>query len=87
MKNKFIIACAGSGKTTTIIKDTLQSSDPVLITTFTDENCDEIRRKYYRINGFIPKNVEILPWFTFELRHLINPFLMPFIIMILKGLI
>ncbi len=86
MKNKFIIACAGSGKTTTIIKDTLQSSDSILITTFTDENCDEIRRKYYRINGFIPSNVEILPWFTFEIRHLINPFLLPYIKTDIKGI-
>lgn len=86
MKNKYIIACAGSGKTTTIIKDALQSSDSILITTFTDENCDEIRRKFYRINGFIPANVEILPWFTFELRHLINPFLLPHIKSDIKGI-
>ncbi len=86
MKNKYIIACAGSGKTTTIIEDTLRFSDSILITTFTDENCDEIRRKYYRINGGIPKNVEILPWFTFELRHLINPFLMPYIKTDIKGI-
>ncbi len=86
MKNKLIIACAGSGKTTTIIKDTLQSSDPIIITTFTDENCDEIKRKYYKINGFIPANVEILPWFTFELRHLINPFLLPYINTDIKGI-
>jgi len=86
MKNKFIVACAGSGKTTTIIKDTLQSSDPILITTFTDENCAEIKRKYYSINGFIPTNIEILPWFTFELRHLINPFLMSYINTDIKGI-
>lgn len=86
MKNKFLIACAGSGKTTTIIKDTLLSSDSIIITTFTDENCEEIRRKYYRINGFIPTNVEILPWFTFELRHLINPFLLPYIKTDIKGI-
>lgn len=86
MKNRFIIACAGSGKTTTIIKDTLQSTDSILITTFTDENCDEIKRKYYMLNGFIPSNVEVLPWFTFELRHLINPFLMPYINTDIKGI-
>ncbi|CDE72998.1 superfamily I DNA and RNA helicases [Acidaminococcus sp. CAG:917] len=86
MKNKFIIACAGSGKTTKIVKDSLQSSDSILITTFTDENCDEIRRKFYKINGFIPANVEILPWFTFELRHLINPFLLPYINTDIKGI-
>lgn len=86
MKNKFIIACAGSGKTTTIIEDTLQFSDSILITTFTDENCDKIRRKYYRINGFIPKNIVIPLWFTFELRHLIYPFLMPYIKTDNKGI-
>lgn len=86
MKNKYIVACAGSGKTTLIIEDTLKFSDPMLITTFTDENCDEIRRKYYKINGFIPANVTILPWFTFEIRHLINPFLLSYIKTDIKGI-
>lgn len=86
MKNKFIVACAGSGKTTTIIKDTLKYSDSILITTFTNENCDEIKRKYYSINGSIPANVEILPWFTFELRHLINPYLLSYIKNDIKGI-
>ncbi len=86
MKSKFIIACAGSGKTTTIINETLETSDKILVTTFTDENCDEIKRKYYQKIGFIPINVVILPWFTFELRHLINPFRLSFIDNDIKGI-
>lgn len=86
LNNKFIISCAGSGKTTQIVKDTLKFSDSILVTTFTDENYEEIKRKYYEINGFIPSNVKILPWFTFEIRHLIKPFLLPLIKTDIKGI-
>lgn len=77
MKNKFIVACAGSGKTTTIINSVLssKSTKKILITTFTDENCEEIKRKFISEKGYIPSNVDVLPWFTFEIRHLIKPYL------------
>ena len=79
MKNKFIVACAGSGKTTTIINSVLskKSTKKILITTFTDENCEEIKRKFISGKGYIPSNVDVLPWFTFEIRHLIKPYLHP----------
>lgn len=79
MKNKFIVACAGSGKTTTIINSVLssKSTKKILITTFTDENCEEIKRKFISEKGYIPSNVDVLPWFTFEIRHLIKPYLHP----------
>ena len=81
MKSKFIVACAGSGKTTTIINSVLSSNSQkkILITTFTDENCDEIKRKFVSQKGYVPSNVDILPWFTFEIKHLIKPYLHPIV--------
>lgn len=81
MKSRFIVACAGSGKTTTIINSVLSSNSQkkILITTFTDENCDEIKRKFVFQKGFVPANVDILPWFSFEIKHLIKPYLHPMI--------
>lgn len=74
-KSKLLIACAGSGKTTAIVRESLKLTNKrILITTFTDENTEEVKRKFYEENHFIPDNVSILPWFTFELRHLIRPF-------------
>ena len=87
MSNKFIVACAGSGKTTTIVKEALMAPqhERMLITTFTDENSEEIKRKIVAHVGYIPPNVDVLPWFTFEIRHLIKPFLLPIINVKIEG--
>lgn len=78
--NKVIVACAGSGKTTYIVNKALENIDKkILITTFTDSNVDEIKNKIIKINGFIPSNIVILPWFTFQLDYLIKPYQLPFI--------
>ena len=79
--NRVIVACAGSGKTTHIVEKAkeLSSEKKVLITTFTDSNTLEIIKKFYEIYGMKPANVEVLPWFTFQLKHLIRPYQLPFI--------
>ena len=46
--NKVIIAAAGSGKTEFIVNEALKKSSPVLITTFTDKNAEEIRNRFYK---------------------------------------
>ena len=45
MVNRLIIAAAGSGKTTYLVRQAMQQSDSVLITTYTIANELEIRKK------------------------------------------
>lgn len=51
MVNRLIIAAAGSGKTTYLVKQAMQQSDRVLITTYTIANEREIRKKFIELNG------------------------------------
>ncbi len=85
--NKVIVACAGSGKTTYIVKKAIECKDKkILITTFTDSNVEEIKNKIININGSIPSNISVLPWFTFQLDHLIKPYQLPLIDERIKGI-
>lgn len=73
--NKIYIAAAGAGKTTLIVNDALNNKNKkILITTYTNANCDSIKSKILEINGFIPKNIEILTWFSFLLKHGLRPY-------------
>ncbi|PIZ53533.1 DNA helicase II [Candidatus Uhrbacteria bacterium CG_4_10_14_0_2_um_filter_41_7] len=70
--NKLIIAAAGSGKTTYLVNQAKSIKDQnVLITTYTEANEGEIRKKF---NGRIPKNITIQTWFSFLLQHGVRPF-------------
>lgn len=51
--SSLIIAAAGAGKTTFLVKQALKISENILITTFTDANEQSIREKFYEINGCI----------------------------------
>lgn len=81
MNNKLIIAAAGSGKTTFLVEEALkQKEGKVLITTYTQANEAEIRKKIieenYKKNGLacIPENVTVQTWFSFLLQHGVRPF-------------
>lgn len=75
MSSKLIIAGAGSGKTTWLVKEALKIKDGrVLITTFTDANEQGIRDKFFELHGCIPANVTIMTWFAFLLRHGVKPY-------------
>ncbi len=74
MVNRLIIAAAGSGKTTYLVRQALQQSDSVLITTFTIANETEIRNKFLELNGCVPHNVTIQTWYSFLLQHGVRPF-------------
>jgi len=75
MNNKLIIAAAGAGKTTYIVKCALKvKQDKVLITTFTEANGKEIAKKFIEVNGAIPANITIQTWFAFLLQHGIKPY-------------
>lgn len=72
---KLMIAAAGAGKTTFLVQEALKVKDrKVLITTFTDENVREIKKKFVEINGFVPQNIDIKGWFSFLLQDCLKPY-------------
>jgi len=74
--NKLLIAAAGSGKTTFIIKEVMNNlSSRILITTFTQANEQSIRGKLSKANrGCIPPNVTVQTWFSFLIEHGVKPY-------------
>jgi len=74
--NRVLIASAGAGKTSRIVKDALSvdRSSRVLITTFTRNNVAEITSKIQNEVGIVPANITVMPWFTFILRELVRPY-------------
>jgi DNA helicase-2/ATP-dependent DNA helicase PcrA len=75
MANRLIIAAAGSGKTTRVVREALGATDKrTLVTTFTVSNEREITKKFYELNGCIPSHVVVQTWFSFLLEHGVKPF-------------
>ncbi len=73
--NKYIIAAAGAGKTTHLVNEALKNPNKkILITTYTEANEEEIRRKFLKLNKSIPKNVTIQTWYSFLLQDWVKPF-------------
>jgi superfamily I DNA/RNA helicase len=74
-QNKLIVAAAGAGKTTFLVNEALKiKEERVLITTYTQANEFEIRKKIIEINQCIPPNVIVQTWFSFLLQHGVRPF-------------
>lgn len=75
VKNLFIHALAGSGKTTKLINFALKFPDKkILITTFTNKNIEEIKKKIIEKNGIIPSNIIIMTWYAFLLNDGCRPY-------------
>ena len=73
--NKIVIAAAGSGKTTFLVREALKvRNERVLITTYTESNEAEIRQKFFELIGRVPHNVVIMTWFSFLITHGVKPF-------------
>ena len=73
--NRLIVAAAGSGKTTFLVEEALKIKDKnVLMTTFTEANEAEIRKKIIEKNKFIPGNITVQTWFSTLLQHGIRPY-------------
>lgn len=73
--NKLVIAAAGSGKTTFLVEEALKNKEEkILITTYTQANEAEIRKKIIEKNKCIPENVTVQTWFSFLLKHGVRPF-------------
>ena len=74
-QNKLIVAAAGAGKTTFLVNEALKIKyERVLITTYTQANEAEIRKKIIEVNQCIPPNVIVQTWFSFLLQHGVRPF-------------
>ena len=73
--NRLIVAAAGSGKTTFLVEEALNiKDDNVLMTTFTEANEAEIRKKITEKNKFIPSNITVQTWFSTLLQHGARPY-------------
>ena len=73
-KNKVIIACAGSGKTSYLVDLAIKSESRTLLLTYTNENLANIEKVFYKENGFVPPKVKIQSWFTFLLSEGVRPY-------------
>lgn len=73
--NKLIIAAAGSGKTTYLINEAMKFKDEkVLITTYTEANVEEIKKKFVKRFKCVPSFVKIQTWFSFLIQHGVKPY-------------
>jgi DNA helicase-2/ATP-dependent DNA helicase PcrA len=74
-QNKLIVAAAGAGKTTFLVNEALKiRNERVLITTYTQANEAEIRKKIIEVNQCIPHNIIVQTWFSFLLQHGVKPY-------------
>ncbi|PKP29599.1 MAG: DNA helicase II [Bacteroidetes bacterium HGW-Bacteroidetes-17] len=73
--NKLIIAAAGSGKTTFLINEAMKFRDErVLITTYTEANEEEIKKKFIKKYKSVPSFVKVQTWFSFLIQHGVKPY-------------
>jgi DNA helicase-2/ATP-dependent DNA helicase PcrA len=73
--NMLIVASAGSGKTTFLVDEALSRPDKkIAILTYTNNNINEIKKKFYKKHGGIPKDVDVMTWFSFLLHECTRPY-------------
>jgi superfamily I DNA/RNA helicase len=73
--NKLIIAAAGSGKTSHLIEEAIKNrEEKVLITTYTQANEAEIKKKIIEQLNYIPENITVQTWFSFLLKNGVRPY-------------
>jgi len=73
--NLAILACAGSGKTSEIVQRAQAiASGKALLLTYTINNTEEIRSRFYERNGCVPPTADVSTWFSFLLKHFVRPY-------------
>lgn len=73
--NRIVIASAGAGKTTYIVQSlNAPQTKKSLVVTYTLNNEEEIKKKFFKENGCIPTHVEIKTWFRFLLDDFVRPY-------------
>jgi DNA helicase II / ATP-dependent DNA helicase PcrA len=73
--NRIVLACAGSGKTTALVRDAC--GDPVrsaALITYTINGSSELSRATYDHSHAIPPKITIDTWYAFLLRHFVRPY-------------
>ncbi len=74
-RNRAIIACAGSGKTTRLVLDAIENRDRrIAFITYTIQNTRTIVRRFGERYGGVPKHVNVMTWFAFLLRECARPY-------------
>lgn len=73
--SRVIIAAAGGGKTTRIVREAIEESTrKVALVTYTLNNVKVMQDKLYLLAGAPPPHVEVFSWFSFLLRDLARPY-------------
>lgn len=73
--NEAVIAAAGSGKTSYLVKQALMNaSSRVLIITYTNENLREINMRLWEAAAGQPSHVETMTLYEFLLRECVKPY-------------
>lgn len=74
-KNRVIVASAGSRKTTHLVEEALlRTTKRILVTTFTNENLDQLRTYFISRHGCVPRNVTLITWYAFLLQECARPY-------------
>jgi len=72
---RVVFAVAGSGKTTRLVNE-LNHQKRVLLITYTENNCSEIRRRVIAKFGYLPENITVNTYFTFLNSFCYRPLLL-----------
>lgn len=75
MDKRVVFAVAGSGKTTRLVNE-LDLQKRVLLISYTENNCTEIRRRVIAKFGYLPENITINTYFTFLNSFCYRPLLL-----------
>jgi DNA helicase II / ATP-dependent DNA helicase PcrA len=74
-KNTVVVASAGSGKTTYLVKAAIDAyQEKVLILTYTNENLRQIKDYLIMKCGYVPPHITIQSWFSFLLQDGVRPY-------------
>jgi DNA helicase II / ATP-dependent DNA helicase PcrA len=75
MRNRFVLAAAGSRKTTFIVEESLRYADnKILLLTYTIDNFKQICEYIVGRNGSIPTNLKVCSWYSFLLTDAARPY-------------
>ncbi len=77
MTRRLVLASAGAGKSRLIVEQALERvelGEKVLILTYTENNQEELVKKFCTLVGFVPSTVTIKGWFSFLLEDMIRPY-------------
>ena len=75
LANRIIVASAGSGKTTRIVRDAAKTEgERSALITYTINNTSELRGKAHELFGMVPTNMTVATWYSFLLHHFVRPY-------------